>query len=210
MSHGTTMDRIYRYQRHFYDWTRPLFLPGRDALLEALAPGPNALVLEMGCGTARNLIRLAKRFDGVRLFGVDASSEMLRTAHRNLRRAGLADRISLARVNAEDTTPRHTFSLASKFDTIFFSYSLSMMPNWPSALVAARAALKADGRIFIVDFWDQRQWPAPVRGVLRTWLSLFHVAYPEGMTGEIQRLFPKTEFQSIGGGYAFLARPGSH
>ena len=207
MSHARQMDRIYRFQRHFYDLTRPLFLPGRDALLDALTLRPGERVLEMGCGTARNLIRLAQRHPDILLFGVDASPAMLETATRSVHRAGLAHRIALRVQNAEDVDPLKTFGLREAFDAAFFSYSLTMMPTWREALDAACAALGGSDRLFVVDFGDQGAWPGPARFVLNKWLSLFHVQYPPDLRGEIQRRFHNIDIQTILGGYAFLAIP---
>ena len=50
------MDRIYRYQRHLYDVTSRHFLLGRDTLISGLLPPDGGTVVEVGCGTARNLI----------------------------------------------------------------------------------------------------------------------------------------------------------
>ena len=67
------MDRFYRVQRHFYDLTRRLFLLGRDRMLDLLRLQGHENVLEIGCGTARNLIWLARRHPSLGLYGVDAS-----------------------------------------------------------------------------------------------------------------------------------------
>ena len=32
------MDRLYRRQRHLYDFTRKYYLPGRDRLIHRLSP----------------------------------------------------------------------------------------------------------------------------------------------------------------------------
>ena len=54
------MDRIYHRQRRYYDFTRKYYLLGRDRLIEGLAPPPGGRVLEIGCGTARNLVAAAR------------------------------------------------------------------------------------------------------------------------------------------------------
>lgn len=205
MDTGSRMDRIYRYQRYFYDVTRPLFLPGRNALLDTLEPMPGETILEMGCGTARNLIYLARRHEHARLFGVDVSARMLDTARRNIRRAGLENRIFLTREQAEDMSPFKTFSQKDKFDKIFFSYSLSMIPVWPEALDAAEAALHDSGRLFVVDFKNMEKWPGPARAVFSKWLSLFHVRFEEKMISGLYQRFSNIDIQSLWGGYAFLA-----
>ncbi len=64
------MDRIYRHQRHIYDLTRKYYLLGRDALIRDLAPVPGDTVLEIGCGTGRNLILAARRYPDARFSSV--------------------------------------------------------------------------------------------------------------------------------------------
>ena len=93
---AAAMNRLYRYQRHVYDLMRQYFLFGRDALLARMKLRPGERVLEVGCGTARNLIRLHDRERSLRLFGVDASSEMLMTARSSLSMCSLARSASSA------------------------------------------------------------------------------------------------------------------
>ncbi len=80
--HAEKMDRIYKLQRHFYDLTRKFYLLGRDRLIEMMALKPGMNVLEIGCGTARNLIALAKKHPQIQFYGLDASREMLETAQK--------------------------------------------------------------------------------------------------------------------------------
>ena len=96
------MDKVYRRQRHIYDLTRKYYLLGRDRLVKDLGAKPGETVIEIGCGTARNLIKIAEAYPGARLFGLDASAEMLRTAQEAIERAKLSDRIVL--VHGEPTT----------------------------------------------------------------------------------------------------------
>ena len=92
------MDRVYRYQRHFYDLTRKYYLLGRDQLIAGLQPPTRGHVLEIGCGTGRNLIAAARAYPRAQFYGVDISASMLATARANIERAGLSDRIRLAQV----------------------------------------------------------------------------------------------------------------
>ena len=57
------MDAIYRGQRHIYDLTRKYYLLGGDGLIHDLAPPAGGSILEVGCGTARNLIAAAREMD---------------------------------------------------------------------------------------------------------------------------------------------------
>ncbi len=61
------MDYFYREQRHSYDWSRRFYLWGRDTLLRKIDMPQGSRILEVGCGTARNLIQLAKHCPSYRL-----------------------------------------------------------------------------------------------------------------------------------------------
>src|SRR4051812_29340351 len=92
-SHATAMDRMYRHTRHIYDLTRKPYLLGRDRLIAELGLEAGGTVLEMGCGTGRNLIAVARAYPEAELYGFDISEEMLKTAKTSVSRAGLGDRI---------------------------------------------------------------------------------------------------------------------
>ncbi len=66
-SDAERMDRHYRFQRYIYDATRTHYLLGRRHLIRQLAPPPRGTVLEIGCGTAWNLVRAAKGLSAVAL-----------------------------------------------------------------------------------------------------------------------------------------------
>ena len=109
-SAGALMDRVYGRQRHVYDLTRKNFLLGRDHLIAALDPPPGGSVLEIGCGTGRNLIAAARLRPDAIYFGLDISSAMLETARANVARAGFAGRIRLARGDASRFEPGPLFA----------------------------------------------------------------------------------------------------
>jgi S-adenosylmethionine-diacylgycerolhomoserine-N-methlytransferase len=173
-AHAALMDRVYRRQRYIYDLTRRYYLFGRDKMIRELALKPGEAVVEVGCGTARNLIRIARLYPGAELYGLDASSEMLRTAARNVEAAGLSDRITLVQGYAEALAPT-LFGRAKPFDRVLFPYSLSMIPDWRQALKAAGAALAEGGHLHVVDFGDLTGLGPIAGGLLRGWLHLFHV-----------------------------------
>jgi S-adenosylmethionine-diacylgycerolhomoserine-N-methlytransferase len=140
----------------------------------------NEKVLEIGCGTARNLIRLAGKHPSLRLYGIDASREMLKTAQKKARNYQIKLFYTLAE---EFDYDKHT-----NFDVIFFSYSLSMIPEWKRVLEDALRNLKKGGALYIVDFWDQKDLPLWFGYILRKWLSLFHVRFEPKLLGYLEQL----------------------
>jgi S-adenosylmethionine-diacylgycerolhomoserine-N-methlytransferase len=204
--HGELMDRIYRHQRYIYDLTRKYYLLGRDRLIQEMALKPGARVIEVGCGTARNLIKIAGAHPEVRLFGLDASAEMLETAAKAVRRAGLQDRIKLVQAYAEDLTPG-LFGEDKPFDAVIFSYSLSMIPDWRKALRAAHGALAPGGAVHVVDFGDLKGLGHLGERLLRAWLGLFHVAPREELLQAIEQGGSRQiagRLRILAGRYAFL------
>jgi S-adenosylmethionine-diacylgycerolhomoserine-N-methlytransferase len=181
------MDRLYRHQRHVYDLTRKFYLLGRDRLIGDLAPPAGGRVLEVGCGTARNLVHAARLWPEATFYGVDLSHEMLATARRTVGRAGLEGRIRLARADATSFDPAPLFGVPG-FSRIFFSYSLSMIPAWRDALARALHWLPAGGELHIVDFGSQECLPGWFRAGLRQWLARFHVEPREGLEAELAAL----------------------
>ena len=103
------MDRMYHRQRHIYDLSRKFYLLGRDEAIVRLRPASGDKVLEIGCGTGRNLVKLAKAYPEARLFGLDVSREMLATAAASTARSGLASRIALAQADATAFDPQALF-----------------------------------------------------------------------------------------------------
>jgi S-adenosylmethionine-diacylgycerolhomoserine-N-methlytransferase len=172
--HAGLMDRVYRRQRHIYDFTRKYYLFGRDRLIARLALEPGSNLVEVGCGTARNLIAIARAYPSTRLYGLDVSAAMLETAGTAIRHAGLQHRITLINVAAEDLDPAQ-FGVEG-FDAVLFSYSLSMIPGWREALAAGLRALSPHGRLYVVDFGDLRGFGRLAEYAMRAWLALFHVA----------------------------------
>ena len=207
------MDRMYRFTRHVYDVTRRYYLLGRDRMLAQVATSADTATLEVGCGTARNLIALARRPTPGLLCGLDASHEMLETAARSIARhrvpASGNPPIALRQGLAENLDARRMFGRDAPFDTIFFSYCLSMVPTWPGAIEAALDNLAPGGRMLIVDFWDQRDLPRWFAAGLTRWLALFHVEYRPEVHAALEALGASgradVSFESVARRYAYIA-----
>jgi S-adenosylmethionine-diacylgycerolhomoserine-N-methlytransferase len=202
------MDRMYRRQRHIYDLSRKFYLLGRDEAITRLHAAPGDKMLEIGCGTGRNLVKLAQAYPKTRLFGLDVSWEMLATAAASTARAGLASRIGLAQADATAFDPQGLFGCAS-FERLMISYALSMIPPWREALGRALDVVAPGGSLQIVDFGDCAGLPRPFKAGLRRWLAAFDVTPRDDLARALEELAAERgmtcEIESWFRGYAVLA-----
>jgi SAM-dependent methyltransferase len=118
----------------FYDWENARTLGRRDVpFWRNLAAQAGGTVLELGCGTGRISLPLARA--GVPLVGIDRSEPMLARARARLRRARLSDRAGLVRGDIRllpfGTVPGRTSSRSSRaaggrapFDMVLAPYGL--------------------------------------------------------------------------------------
>jgi S-adenosylmethionine-diacylgycerolhomoserine-N-methlytransferase len=201
------MDRHYRYQRFIYDSTRTHYLIGRKYLIEDLKPQHNDRVLEVGCGTAWNLARIAKRYPHARLFGADISNAMLATAKASLRRQQLEHRVTLRQGDAANFDPVPLFG-EKVFDKIVFSYALSMIPCWREALGHAADMLSIGGSIHIVDFGQCERLPLAFKLAFFSFLEHYTVHPRADMENEMSRVASgglRVTFQRFHRGYTDYA-----
>jgi S-adenosylmethionine-diacylgycerolhomoserine-N-methlytransferase len=155
-SNDRALKNYYRWHAPIYDATRWAFLFGRARLIETVfkiaKPQPKR-ILELGCGTGKNLLHLAQRFPNAEIIGCDLSEAMLVRAQANVRRKLSASEQARVRLSNADVT-----ATPLQFDLIVCSYVLSMTGDQMALLLARlHRCLTPTGRLAIVDF-DQTRW----------------------------------------------------
>jgi S-adenosylmethionine-diacylgycerolhomoserine-N-methlytransferase len=173
-SAASAMDGMYRRQRYIYDITRRYYLFGRDEMIAALGPPVGGTVLEVGCGTARNLLKAARRYPLAKFYGLDVSEEMLKTARASIDQSPFRDKIIVAQADATNFSATDLFDLQN-IDRIFISYALSMIPPWQAVVDRAVSQLGPSGELHIVDFGTMASMPNLGRRGMRAWLTKFSV-----------------------------------
>jgi len=204
-----SMDNMYRWTRHIYDLTRKYYLLGRDELIDKIDIKDGEYVCEVGCGTARNLIKIADKYPNAHYYGLDASDEMLKTAQGNLGQASMSDKIALKQAFSQSFDPKTLFELDQPLDKIVFSYALSIIPPWQDSIDHAIKLLPSGGEIHIVDFGGQDDLPKPFRKFLFWWLKMFHVYHKPEILDYLKRLEVERkgslEVHHLYKGYAYRA-----
>jgi len=174
------IEGYYRWHARIYDATRWSFLFGREAVLHRVAadgPAPTR-ILEIGCGTGRNLLSLARRFPKAGITGVDLSAAMLAVAARKSAPYGPRVRLVQQAYNAP-------LGATAGFDLVLCSYALSMFnPGFEAAIAAAERDLVPGGRFALVDFHATQ-----VRGFAR-WMGVNHVRMDGQLRPILRRTFP--------------------
>ena len=171
----------YRLHARIYDLTRWTFLRGREELIRRVAVQCQPRrILEVGCGTGKNLLHLGRLFPEAQLWGLDLSPHMLARARKKLR--GLRHRLTLTEAAYDQpVTP-------NQFDLVVFSYALSMFnPGWDTALKNACQDLSPGGVIAVVDFHDSAS-----KG-FKQWMGLNHVHFDAHLLPHLEDLFPSWE-----------------
>ncbi|MGB8168205.1 MAG: class I SAM-dependent methyltransferase [Chthoniobacteraceae bacterium] len=184
----------YRWHARIYDLTRWAFLFGRTQLIaQAAATLAPRRVLEIGCGTGKNLVALAEAFPLADIVGLDLSADMLDRARPKLQRFG--PRLSLLH-RAYDAP----VGGGEGFDLIVLSYSLSMMnPGYDSVLRLCQRDLSPGGAVAVVDFLDS---PA---AWFRRWMGINHVRMEGQVLARLREDFTSKSCD-IRGAYAGLWR----
>ena len=157
----------YAWHARIYDATRWSFLFGRDRLVGLVARELSEVgrprLVEVGCGTGRNLRTLARALPQAEFVGIDLCESMLARARRAV--GGLGGRVRLAcEAYGPDSLPR------ASVDGLVFSYALSMCnPGYEQILDAARHHLRPGGLVAVVDFHS-----SPLAW-FRAWMGVNHV-----------------------------------
>lgn len=185
------MKAYYQLHAKIYDLTRWSFLFGRKKIVNLLADYnqcPQRL-LEVGCGTGRNLMRITQQFPLTQLIGMDVSGSMIKKARKNTK--DFQERIQLL----ERPYIFGSMEFNGSLDMIVFSYSLTMInPQWEELIAQSVYDLKKGGLIAVVDFHNSPfQW-------FKNHMGNNHVRMDGHLIPVLKKHF-KTEHESVVNAY---------
>lgn len=205
--HGDKMSDFYASQAKGYDAVRENMLVARPEMMSGFGPIKQGHTwLDVGGGTGRNLHYLRAHLDLFdRIIVLDICPELLEMGEINARRSFTAAQCEKIRwvcldINAKDVRKSLATHLGDDlnrgFDTISFSYSLSMIPEWEKALQSARSLMSVDGRVIVSDFDSYTEEGKSIKDFLiRTWYKQDGVRIEARTRKYIAKeVFPKDAF----------------
>jgi ubiquinone/menaquinone biosynthesis C-methylase UbiE len=136
-----SFDTFYSRFACLYDLCVKTFPFWKHWLRQALPYLCGPCVLEVSFGTGYLMTQYASHF---KVYGIDYNQKLVRTAQRNLRKAGLVAHLSKGRI---ENLPYR----ADSFETVLNTMSLSGYPDGKKALSEMLRVLKPKGRLVIID-----------------------------------------------------------
>jgi len=144
-SHAEQLQRFYAPQAETYDAFRERLLHGRRELVDLLPAAARDRIVELGAGTGRNLEFFGPRLEQLdQVDAVDLCPALLDVARR---RWAHVPKVRVVEADATRYVP------AQPVDVVYFSYALTMIPDWRSAVDNALAMLRPGGTLGMVDFY---------------------------------------------------------
>jgi arsenite methyltransferase len=149
-TNGDREDSLFEHVPWFYAFCREqLFRDDTKRIIAALwaggAPAPGTEVIELGCGPGFYSRRLAQRFRGLSVVGVDRSEKQLHWARERAAAGGLSncafERVNVLALPCPD----------ARFDVLIASRLFTVLSERHQALAEMYRVLKSGGRCFIAE-----------------------------------------------------------
>ena len=206
-AHGDKMSAFYASQAKGYDAVRENMLVARPEMMSGFGPIKTGHTwLDIGGGTGRNVHYLRAQLDLFeRIVVLDICPELLAIGEENARLSftkAQCDRISWVCLDVNSKNIRQLLAphlrndLTRGFDTITFSYSLSMIPEWEKALESAKSLMSNEGRVLVADFDTYTEEGKSMKDMMiNTWYKQDGVRI-EARTRDVitNKIFPSGKF----------------
>jgi S-adenosylmethionine-diacylgycerolhomoserine-N-methlytransferase len=206
-THAERLESFYRGQADSYDAFRARMLHGRRDLVSRLEFPPHGVWVDLGAGTGENVLYAGQQAGALsEIHLIDLSPSLLRIASRRAKERGLESvQTHLADASRLDLP-------VERADVVTCSYSLTMIPDWFEAILAAKRILKPGGVIGVADFYVSRKYAAAAHRqhgwLRRTFWTLWFAADNVHLSGDhaamLHRHFEVERFEERSGKVPYL------
>lgn len=120
----------------------------RERGLEFLDVQEGETVLEIGFGSGYSLVEIARSAGETgRVYGIDVTPEMVKSARKRLEQEGLAERVELYEGDAREMPYED-----NQFDAVYIAATLELFdtPDIPRVLTEIKRVLKPGGRLGVI------------------------------------------------------------
>mgnify|MGYP001186059066 CR=1 FL=1 len=126
----------------------------RRKAVAALVLPSGGTVIDLGCGTGRNLplLRAAVGAHG-RVIGVDLTEAMVHEARRRVRKRGWTN-VELVVADAA------SYTFPAGIDGVLSTFAVTLVPTYDDILRRAAQALSSGGRLAVMDLKLPERWPS--------------------------------------------------
>lgn len=111
-----------------------------ERLFQKMSLSPNDYVLEIGCGSAKDLCRLVEKYN-CRAIGVDSSDLIVKFAEKRIQKRGLCSKITIIKGNVTNMN----FFNDSQFDAVIAQSVLATILDKDKAVTEVSRVLKTGG-----------------------------------------------------------------
>lgn len=141
-----TMEEALGYDRVVRTYYYFLNRPQVNVVLRLIRNRKNISILDIGTGTARIPIAIAKRRSDCKIFAIDLSANMLQVASRNIKEKKLKNNITLQQIDAKNLDFKD-----DSFDIVICSNMLHHLEDPTRALNEIKRVVKKDGGIIVIN-----------------------------------------------------------
>ncbi len=132
------------------------WLPALPDVSERLGAEPPARIADIGCGTGRSTLAIARAYTKVKIIGIDADEHSVDVARRELDQSPeLADRVAFCLGDAARLPPGDDFDLVTIFEAVHD------LADPIAVLAAVRERLSVAGTVLIADERVAEHFTAP-------------------------------------------------
>ncbi|BCL39800.1 class I SAM-dependent methyltransferase [Nostoc sp. MS1] len=163
------------------------------ALFDYAIPSPGQWILDVATGTGNVAIKAAQKVGANgNVIGIDIATELLKIAQQKIQAENLSN-IELIEVDAEAYQPQ-----PDKFDCIYCSYAIVLLPNIPKILENWYRFLKPSGFIaFTCSSENSYLALSIVEACAKHGITLPNLHEPLGTPERIQHLLTQAKFDQI-------------